>query len=83
MKCYTYNHPYLVVVIDCLNVIQARKMQESGWKPRWFAKDKASGTYRYVGGYWEARQRGNWDSCPDIFGQIPSDHISDEGQITF
>ncbi|KAK7353145.1 hypothetical protein VNO80_18585 [Phaseolus coccineus] len=62
---------------------QARKMQESGWKPRWFAKDKASGTYRYVGGYWEARQRGNWDSCPDIFGQIPSDHISDEGQITF
>ncbi|XP_027903100.1 oxysterol-binding protein-related protein 1C isoform X2 [Vigna unguiculata] len=62
---------------------QARKMQESGWKPRWFAKDKASGTYLYVGGYWEARQRGNWDSCPDIFGQIPSDHISDEGQITF
>ncbi|ESW09360.1 hypothetical protein PHAVU_009G121300 [Phaseolus vulgaris] len=62
---------------------QARKMQESGWKPRWFAKDKTSGTYRYVGGYWEARQRGNWDSCPDIFGQIPSDHISDEGQITF
>ncbi|QCE15815.1 sterol binding ankyrin repeat protein [Vigna unguiculata] len=57
---------------------QARKMQESGWKPRWFAKDKASGTYLYVGGYWEARQRGNWDSCPDIFGQIPSDHISDE-----
>ncbi|XP_047178492.1 oxysterol-binding protein-related protein 1C-like isoform X1 [Vigna umbellata] len=58
---------------------QARKMQESGWKPRWFAKDKASGTYRYVGGYWESRQRGIWDSCPDIFGQIPSsDHISDE-----
>ncbi|XP_027367707.1 oxysterol-binding protein-related protein 1C-like isoform X2 [Abrus precatorius] len=62
---------------------QARKMQESGWKPRWFAKDKASGTYRYIGGYWEARQQGKWDSCPDIFGQIPSDHISDEGQITF
>ncbi|KAL2339835.1 hypothetical protein Fmac_007775 [Flemingia macrophylla] len=62
---------------------QARKMQESGWKPRWFAKDKASGTYRYIGGYWEARQRRNWDSCPDIFGQIPSDHISDEGQATF
>ncbi|KAI4307317.1 hypothetical protein L6164_030519 [Bauhinia variegata] len=56
---------------------QARKMQESGWKPRWFARDKASGTCRYLGGYWEARQRGNWDSCPDIFGQIPSDHLSD------
>ncbi|KAK7351141.1 hypothetical protein VNO77_10368 [Canavalia gladiata] len=61
---------------------QARKMQESGWKPRWFAKDKASGTYRYIGGYWEARQQRKWDSCPDIFGQIPSDNISDEGQIT-
>ncbi|KAK4433675.1 Oxysterol-binding protein-related protein 1C [Sesamum alatum] len=57
---------------------QARKMQESGWKPRWFAKDKGSDTYRYVGGYWEARDRGKWDACPDIFGQIPSDQISDE-----
>ncbi|XP_058754211.1 oxysterol-binding protein-related protein 1C-like [Vicia villosa] len=61
---------------------QARKMQESGWKPRWFAKDKASGTYRYMGGYWEAREKRNWDSCPDIFGQTSPDHISDEIQIT-
>ncbi|TKY56202.1 Oxysterol-binding protein-related protein 1C [Spatholobus suberectus] len=59
---------------------QARKMQESGWEPRWFARDKASGTYRYLGGYWEARKQGNWNACPDIFGQIPSEHISDEGQ---
>ncbi|KAK6115550.1 hypothetical protein DH2020_007819 [Rehmannia glutinosa] len=57
---------------------QARKMQERGWKPRWFAKDKWSDTYRYVGGYWEAREQGNWEECPDIFGQIPSDHILDE-----
>jgi hypothetical protein len=61
---------------------QARKMQESGWKPRWFAKDKASGSYRYMGGYWEAREKRKWDSCPDIFGQIPPDHISEEIQIT-
>ncbi|MED6191701.1 Oxysterol-binding protein- protein 1C, variant 2 [Stylosanthes scabra] len=61
---------------------QARKMQERGWKPRWFAKDKATGTYRYLGGYWESREEGTWDSCPDIFGQIPSDHLSDEGQTT-
>ncbi|KAK7275688.1 hypothetical protein RIF29_16809 [Crotalaria pallida] len=61
---------------------QARKMQESGWKPRWFVGDNAGGTYRYIGGYWEARQQRNWDSCPDIFGQIPSDHLSDEGQTT-
>ncbi|RVW17648.1 Oxysterol-binding protein-related protein 1C [Vitis vinifera] len=56
---------------------QSRKMQERGWKPRWFVKDKGSDTYRYVGGYWEAREKGNWDSCPDIFGQISTDQISD------
>lgn len=56
---------------------QSRKMQERGWKPRWFVKDKGSDTYRYVGGYWEAREKGNWDSCPDIFGQIPTDQILD------
>ncbi|MBA0868228.1 hypothetical protein Goshw_010585 [Gossypium schwendimanii] len=56
---------------------QARKMQESGWKPRWFAKDKNSGTYHYIGGYWEAREQRKWDSCPDIFGQIPCDQILD------
>ncbi|XP_027369058.1 oxysterol-binding protein-related protein 1C-like [Abrus precatorius] len=61
---------------------QARKMQESGWEPRWFARDKASGTYRYLGGYWEARKQGNWNSCPDTFGQIPSDQLSEEGQYT-
>ncbi|XP_010272886.1 PREDICTED: oxysterol-binding protein-related protein 1C-like [Nelumbo nucifera] len=56
---------------------QARKMQERGWKPRWFAKEKGSDTYCYVGGYWEAREQGNWDSCPDIFGQVPSDQMLD------
>ncbi|KAL0541316.1 hypothetical protein IC582_021358 [Cucumis melo] len=58
---------------------QARKMQERGWKPRWFAKDKGSDTYRYVGGYWEAREQGKWDSCPDIFGQIPTDPQLEKG----
>ncbi|KAL5820924.1 hypothetical protein ACOSQ3_022806 [Xanthoceras sorbifolium] len=52
---------------------QAHKMQESGWKPRWFAKDKDSDSYRYIGGYWEARETGNWESCPNIFGQVPTD----------
>lgn len=56
---------------------QARKMQESGWKPRWFAKDRATGTYRYIGGYWEAREIGDWNLCPDIFGYIPSDQLLD------
>ncbi|QCE15074.1 oxysterol-binding protein-related protein 1B-like isoform X1 [Vigna unguiculata] len=52
---------------------QARKMQEKGWKPRWFAKEKGSISYRYIGGYWESREKGNWESCPDIFGQFSTD----------
>ncbi|KAG0520748.1 hypothetical protein BDA96_08G100800 [Sorghum bicolor] len=39
---------------------QARQLQEKGWRPRWFKKD-FDGSYRYVGGYWEAREKGNWD----------------------
>ncbi|KAJ4962908.1 hypothetical protein NE237_022847 [Protea cynaroides] len=56
---------------------QSRKMQERGWKPRWFTKDKESDTYRYIGGYWEAREQGIWESCPDIFGQVPIEQASD------
>ncbi|KAK2391257.1 oxysterol-binding protein-related protein 1C [Trifolium repens] len=52
---------------------QARKMQEKGWKPRWFAKEKGSNSYRYIGGYWETREKGVWESCPDIFGQFSND----------
>ncbi|XP_014493762.1 oxysterol-binding protein-related protein 1D [Vigna radiata var. radiata] len=47
---------------------QARKMQERGWQPRWFKKDD-DGCYRYIGGYWETREKNNWDGIPDIFGQ--------------
>ncbi|GMH10482.1 hypothetical protein Nepgr_012323 [Nepenthes gracilis] len=50
---------------------QAGKMQQMGWKPRWFEMDVNSGTYRYAGGYWEAREMGKWASCPDIFGDDP------------
>lgn len=56
---------------------QARTMQERGWKPRWFTKDKGSGTYRYIGGYWEARKKGSWESCPDIFGKVPTEQTFD------
>ncbi|AES72125.1 putative oxysterol-binding protein [Medicago truncatula] len=47
---------------------QARKMQERGWQPRWFKKHD-DGSYRYMGGYWEAREKNNWDGISDIFGQ--------------
>ncbi|KAJ4906080.1 Oxysterol-binding protein-related protein 1C [Raphanus sativus] len=52
---------------------QARKMQERGWKPRWFTKEEGSEAYRYKGGYWEARESGSWEDCPDIFGHIDSE----------
>ncbi|XVF02609.1 hypothetical protein REPUB_Repub04eG0189700 [Reevesia pubescens] len=52
---------------------QARKLQERGWQPRWFQKDE-DGCYRYIGGYWEARKKNNWDGIPDIFGQSSDSH---------
>ncbi|KAL9231116.1 hypothetical protein vseg_006378 [Gypsophila vaccaria] len=48
----------------------SRKLQEDGWKPKWFEKEGEDGTYHYKGGYWEARRQGNWDGCPNIFGEI-------------
>ncbi|KAI3930971.1 hypothetical protein MKW98_030210 [Papaver atlanticum] len=48
---------------------QARRLQERGWQPKWFKKDKEDDCYRYVGGYWEARENKKWDEIPDIFGQ--------------
>lgn len=49
-------------------LMQARKLQERGWQPRWFEKDE-DGCYRYMGGYWEAREKKKWDEILDIFGQ--------------
>ncbi|XP_021277282.1 oxysterol-binding protein-related protein 2A-like isoform X3 [Herrania umbratica] len=48
----------------------SRKLQENGWNPRWFEKEGENGSFRYVGGYWEAREQGKWDGCPNIFGEF-------------
>ncbi|RZS11350.1 hypothetical protein BHM03_00042695 [Ensete ventricosum] len=48
----------------------SRKLQENGWKPRWFRRDSEDGTFRYLGGYWEAREQTKWDDCMDIFGEF-------------
>ena len=56
--------------------MQSRKIQENGWKPRWFHRDGENGTFRYVGGYWEAREQGRWDECPNIFGDINEDFVN-------
>ncbi|XP_067258498.1 oxysterol-binding protein 1 isoform X1 [Chanodichthys erythropterus] len=41
------------------------------YRAMWFERhvDPATGepTHIYRGGYWEAKEQGNWDSCPDIF----------------
>ncbi|RWW68293.1 hypothetical protein BHE74_00024195, partial [Ensete ventricosum] len=44
--------------------------KENGWKPRWFRRDSEDGTFRYLGGYWEAREQMKWDDCMDIFGEF-------------
>uniref|UniRef100_A0A0D6QY67 PH domain-containing protein n=1 Tax=Araucaria cunninghamii TaxID=56994 RepID=A0A0D6QY67_ARACU len=56
---------------------QARNLQEKGWQPRWFRKEDGQGTYRYIGGYWEAREQCNWDSCQDIFGSTTTEIATD------
>eukprot|EP01018_Ginkgo_biloba_P035127 Gb_34620 [translate_table: standard] len=52
---------------------QSRKLQERGWQPRWFRKEKGKDTYQYIGGYWEAKEQKKWESCHDIFGKMSSD----------
>jgi hypothetical protein len=47
---------------------RARTLQETGWQPRWFRKGRGKDTFEYTGGYWEARDKGRWENCPDIFG---------------
>lgn len=69
---------FLLVYIDdqygsYVYILQSRKIQESGWKPRWFRREGENGTFRYVGGYWEAREHGRWDGCPNTFGEFNED----------
>ncbi|KAJ8263622.1 hypothetical protein COCON_G00160790 [Conger conger] len=41
------------------------------YRPRWFQRRKDSLTgeamFMYKGGYWEAKERQDWNSCPEIF----------------
>ncbi|KAF8075411.1 hypothetical protein N665_1095s0002 [Sinapis alba] len=54
----------------------SRKIQESGWRPRWFEPQGESESYKYTGGYWEARDERRWDDCPNIFGEF-TEEIAD------
>ncbi|RZR92892.1 hypothetical protein BHM03_00021268 [Ensete ventricosum] len=53
--------------------MQSRKLQENGWKPRWFRRDSKHETFHYIGGYWEAREQKKWEDCMDIFGEFSND----------
>ncbi|KAF5460835.1 hypothetical protein F2P56_020676 [Juglans regia] len=53
----------------------SRKLQENGWKPRWFQREGENGSFCYGGGYWEAREQGKWSGCPDIFGEFNEDLV--------
>ncbi|KAL8112349.1 hypothetical protein AgCh_019882 [Apium graveolens] len=57
----------------------SRKLQENGWRARWFNRQGENGTFRYAGGYWEARENRKWDDCADIFGQFCEDFSSTNG----
>lgn len=57
----------------------SRKLQENGWKPRWFQREGENGSFCYAGGYWEAREQLKWDECPNIFGEFSEDvHNSED-----
>ncbi|XP_059657496.1 oxysterol-binding protein-related protein 2A-like isoform X2 [Cornus florida] len=58
----------------------SRKLQEKGWKPKWFQRNGEDGPFCYVGGYWEAREQRKWDGCSNIFGEFDEDLVnSSEG----
>ncbi|WOG90322.1 hypothetical protein DCAR_0209565 [Daucus carota subsp. sativus] len=57
----------------------SRKLQENGWRARWFNRESEDGPFRYAGGYWEAREKRKWDDCADIFGQFCEDLSSTKG----
>ena len=38
-------------------------------------KEGDNGPFHFVGEYWEARQQGKWDECPNIFGEFNEDLV--------
>lgn len=69
-------HEFINFFLKCFNnckwlmILQSRQIQESGWRPRWFEPQGESESYKYTGGYWEARDVKSWDDCPNIFGEF-------------
>lgn len=70
---FMYNHFFWLCVLAIAILVQSRKLQASGWQPRWFKRDSDDGTFRYIGGYWEGREQQKWEGCINIFGEFSND----------
>uniref|UniRef100_A0A672LZE2 Oxysterol-binding protein n=1 Tax=Sinocyclocheilus grahami TaxID=75366 RepID=A0A672LZE2_SINGR len=61
-------HPILLL---CCNDNITPSGHHDSYKSMWFEQQvdpmTEEPTHIYRGGYWEAKEQGNWDSCPDIF----------------
>ncbi|XP_023539848.1 oxysterol-binding protein-related protein 2A-like isoform X1 [Cucurbita pepo subsp. pepo] len=59
----------------------SRKLQDNGWKPRWFHREgeDTDEPYKYMGGYWEARKERKWDGCLDVFGELSENLVGESG----
>ncbi|TNM93955.1 hypothetical protein fugu_002131 [Takifugu bimaculatus] len=56
---------------DSLTDPSLKSVSHDNYQARWFehCEDRVSGeqVHIYKGGYWETKDRGNWEGCPDIF----------------
>uniref|UniRef100_A0A672HRA9 Oxysterol-binding protein n=1 Tax=Salarias fasciatus TaxID=181472 RepID=A0A672HRA9_SALFA len=63
--------PEEAVTEDSMNDSSLKSTHSDNYQALWFEKidDPVSGEtlHVYKGGYWEAKDQGSWDMCPDIF----------------
>uniref|UniRef100_A0A3B1ITX5 Oxysterol-binding protein n=1 Tax=Astyanax mexicanus TaxID=7994 RepID=A0A3B1ITX5_ASTMX len=67
------SHPpsYSMGGVDLLYGSPAKSAPQDNYTALWFEQvvDEATGepTHIYKGGYWETKEQGTWENCPDIF----------------
>ncbi|KAL6110894.1 osbp [Pungitius sinensis] len=63
--------PEEAVTEDSINDSPSKSTHPDSYQAMWFEKldDPVSGEtlHVYKGGYWEAKEQGSWDMCPEIF----------------
>uniref|UniRef100_A0A3Q2XH68 Oxysterol binding protein n=1 Tax=Hippocampus comes TaxID=109280 RepID=A0A3Q2XH68_HIPCM len=66
-----FGHPDEAVDEDSRNDPSMKSAPHDLYKALWFERcqDRITGeqVHIYKGGYWEAKERGHWEGCPDIF----------------